>query len=88
MPLSIPHGVVHVLLQITRERLEGLQEKLSNAQLEKLGLEQKVRETCVTLEGHAKCIQHNTTSTTPPAQHRHSYRKFCACASSRGSASM
>lgn len=55
-----------MLLQVTRERLEGLQEKLSNAQLEKLGLEQKVREPCVTLEGHAECVQHNNTSTTPP----------------------
>lgn len=30
-------------LQVTKERLEGMQEKLSKAQLDKMGLEQKVR---------------------------------------------
>jgi hypothetical protein len=34
--------------QVTKERLESMQEKLSKAQLEKLGMEQKVRQDCMT----------------------------------------
>jgi hypothetical protein len=32
-----------LILQVTKGRLEGMQEKLSKTQLDKMGLEQKVR---------------------------------------------
>jgi hypothetical protein len=64
---TVPTGALLLdILQVTKERLEGMQEKLSKAQLDKMGLEQKV--------GTHWCCQ---TMFAPPGPWRPHQQRHC-----------